>query len=104
MAGESPFQFLLGTIVPHATVELPVLLLIGAAALRWQTVTFAPPPNRSLSEIFIIRAAEFWRIFLGLGIPLLIISSLVEAYVTPLVLQMVYSVNSLGFSAVNQKL
>lgn len=90
MAGESPAQFLLGTIVPHATVELPVLLLIGAAALRWQTVTFAPPPNRSLSEIFIIRAAEFWRIFLGLGLPLLLLAALLEAYLTPLVLQWVY--------------
>ncbi len=91
MAGESPFQFLLGTIIPHATLELPVLLLIGGAALRWQTVTFAPPPNRSLSEIFIIRGAEFWRIFLGLGIPLLLLAALAEAYITPQVLRLVYS-------------
>lgn len=90
MAGENPLQFLLGTIVPHAVVELPVLLLVGAAALRWQTITFAPPPNRSLSEIFIIRGAEFWRVFLGLGVPLLVLASLVEAYVTPQVLQLVY--------------
>jgi uncharacterized membrane protein SpoIIM required for sporulation len=90
LAGENPYQFLLGTIVPHAIFELPVLLLIGAAALRWQTVTFAPLPNRSLSEMFILRAAEFWRIFLGLGIPLLLLAALVEAYVTPLVLKLVY--------------
>ena len=90
MAGENPFQFLLGTIIPHAIFELPVLLLIGAAALRWQTVTFAPLPNRSLSEMFILRAAEFWRIFLGLGIPFLFLAALVEAYVTPQILQLVY--------------
>ncbi|MAT95616.1 MAG: hypothetical protein CL608_00490 [Anaerolineaceae bacterium] len=90
LAGENPYQFLLGTIVPHAIVELPVLLLIGAAALRWQTVTFAPLPNRSLSEMFIIRAAEFWRIFLGLGIPLLFLAAAVEAYITPQILQLVY--------------
>ncbi len=90
MAGENPFQFVLGTIVPHAIVELPVLLLIGAAALRWQTVTFAPLPNRSLSEMFNIRAAEFWRIFLGLGIPLLFVAALVESYVTPQILRLVY--------------
>jgi uncharacterized membrane protein SpoIIM required for sporulation len=91
MAGENPFQFLLGTIVPHGIVELPVLLLIGAAALRWQTATFAPLSNRSLSEVFIIRAAEFWRILLGLGIPLLLLAAMVEAYVTPQVLRLVYS-------------
>ncbi|MCB8928284.1 MAG: stage II sporulation protein M [Ardenticatenaceae bacterium] len=90
LAGENPSQFLLATVVPHAIVELPSLLLVGAAALRWQTVTFAPLPNRSLSEMFIIRAAEFWRILLGLGLPLLLLAALVEAYVTPLVLRSVY--------------
>ncbi|WP_420642092.1 stage II sporulation protein M [Candidatus Leptofilum sp.] len=90
MAGENPLQFLLGTIVPHAIFELPVLLLISASALRWQTVTFAPLRNRSLSEMFIIRGAEFWRILLGLGIPLLLLAALVEAYVTPQVLRLVY--------------
>jgi uncharacterized membrane protein SpoIIM required for sporulation len=40
--------------------------------------------------MFILRAAEFWRIFLGLGIPLLLLAALVEAYVTPLVLKLVY--------------
>jgi uncharacterized membrane protein SpoIIM required for sporulation len=90
LAGENPAQFLLATVVPHAIFELPVLLLIGAAALRWQTITFAPLSNRSLSEMFIIRAAEFWRIFLGLGIPLLLLAALVESYVTPQVLRLVY--------------
>ena len=76
LAGENPSQFLLATVVPHAIVELPSLLLVGAAALRWQTVTFAPLPNRSLSEMFIIRAAEFWRILLGLGLPLLLLAAI----------------------------
>lgn len=90
LAGENPGQFLLATVVPHAIVELPTLLLVGAAALRWQTVTFAPLSNRSLSEMFIIRAAEFWRVLLGLGLPLLLLAALVEAYVTPQVLRLVY--------------
>ena len=90
MAGESPAQFLLATVVPHAIVELPVLLLIGAAALRWETVTFAPLSDISLSEMFIIRAAEFWRVLLGLGIPLLLLAALLESFVTPQVLQWVY--------------
>jgi uncharacterized membrane protein SpoIIM required for sporulation len=90
LAGENPAQFLLATVVPHAIVELPVLLLIGAAALRWQTVTFVPLSDISLSEMFILRAAEFWRVLLALGIPLLLLAALLESYVTPQVLQMVY--------------
>jgi uncharacterized membrane protein SpoIIM required for sporulation len=90
LAGQSPWHFLLASILPHAVVELPALLLISAAALRWQTVTIAPPPDRTLSEIFLIRAAEFLRIFLGLGIPLLLIAALLESYLTPYVLIWVY--------------
>lgn len=40
--------------------------------------------------MFIIRAAEFWRVLLGLGIPLLLLAALLESFVTPQVLQWVY--------------
>ncbi len=81
---------MLATILPHATVELPALLIIGAAALRWQATVIAPPPDRTLSEGFLLAAADFARIFIGIAIPLLLVASLVEAYVTPAVLVRVY--------------
>ncbi len=88
--GESPFLFLLATVVPHAIVELPALLLIAAAALRWQTVTIARPPGRTLSEIFLIRMAEYGRILLAIGIPLLVIAAFIESYITPQVVLLIY--------------
>lgn len=91
MAGEDPFLFLLATVVPHAIVELPTLLLVGAAALRWQVTMISPPPDKTLSEAFLLRAADFARIFIGLVLPLLALAALVEAYITPLVIQWVYS-------------
>jgi uncharacterized membrane protein SpoIIM required for sporulation len=90
LAGEDPFAFVLATVVPHATLELPALLLAAAAALRWHAVVIAPPPNRTLSEGFLMAAADFARVFIGLVVPLLLIASFVEAYVTPLVLVRVY--------------
>ncbi|HFE67007.1 MAG TPA: hypothetical protein ENJ93_07065 [Chloroflexi bacterium] len=90
LAGQSPFTFLLATILPHAIIELPAFLLISAAALRWNMVVIARPANKSLSEVFLIRMAEYGRILVTFGIPLLIIAAFVESYVTPQVLLWVY--------------
>ncbi len=90
LAGQSPFTFLLATILPHAIIELPAFLLISAAALRWNMVVIARPADKALSEIFLIRMAEYGRILVAFGIPLLIVAAFVESYVTPQVLLWVY--------------
>jgi len=90
LAGENPFLFMLGAIVPHALIELPALMLAMAAALRWHVTVIAPPPNVTLSEAFLSAMADFARIFVGLVLPLLLLAAYVEAYVTPQVLFAVY--------------
>jgi uncharacterized membrane protein SpoIIM required for sporulation len=90
LAGESAFTFLLAAVVPHASLELPALLLVFAAALRWHAATIAPPPQRTLSEAFLLHAADFARILVGLVLPLLLIAAFIEAYVTPAVLLHIY--------------
>jgi uncharacterized membrane protein SpoIIM required for sporulation len=91
MAGENPLTFLLATVIPHATIELPALLIASAAALRWHTTVISPPPERTLSEGFIAASADFARLLVGWVIPLLLIAAFVEAYVTPAVMFRVYS-------------
>jgi uncharacterized membrane protein SpoIIM required for sporulation/ABC-type transport system involved in multi-copper enzyme maturation permease subunit len=86
LAGETPFTFLLATVIPHASLELPALLVAFAAGLRWHAATIAPPPERTLSEAFLMHAADFARILVGLVLPLLLAAAVVEAYVTPAVL------------------
>jgi uncharacterized membrane protein SpoIIM required for sporulation len=90
LAGQDPFTFLLATVAPHALIELPALLLAAAAALRWHTLVLAPPANRSLSEGFLLAAADFARVMIGLVVPLLLLAALIEAYVTPAVLFRIY--------------
>ncbi|MCB8951453.1 MAG: stage II sporulation protein M [Ardenticatenales bacterium] len=89
-AGQSPFAFLLATVIPHAIVELPALWLVAAAALRWQILLVAPPPDRTVSESWLAAAADFFRLLVGIALPLLLLSAFIEAYITPLVLQRVY--------------
>ncbi|MBP7999408.1 MAG: stage II sporulation protein M [Chloroflexi bacterium] len=89
-AGESPLVFILATVVPHGVVEIPALVLAAAGAIRWHTVVIAPPPERSLSESWVLAAADYFRIFIGLVIPLLFLAGLLEAYLTPQILLRVY--------------
>lgn len=89
--GHDPWRFFLATVAPHSVFELPALVLAAAAALRWHTVVISPPPDRTVSEGWLLAAADFLRIFLGLVIPLLFLAALVEAFVTPLVLLQLYS-------------
>lgn len=90
LAGQDPFLFLMATILPHAIVELPAFLLISAAALRWNMVTIARPADKALSEIFLLRMAEYGRILITLGIPLLILAAFIESFITPQILVWVY--------------
>lgn len=88
--GENPFVFLGATVLPHAWVELPALLIVIAAALRWQAVIIAPPSSRTVSEHWLEAAADFARVFVGLGIPLFFIAAMLESFLTPAVMLWVY--------------
>ncbi len=90
LAGQDPSAFLLATVAPHAVIELPALLLVSAAALRWHVTIIAPPSGRTLSEAFLLAMADFGRVFVGIVLPLLLVAAFVEAFITPLVLVRVY--------------
>lgn len=90
LAGENPVTFLLATVLPHATFELPAILIASAAAFRWHATVISPPPERTLSEGFIAASADFARLLVGWVIPLLLVAALVEAFVTPAVMMRVY--------------
>jgi uncharacterized membrane protein SpoIIM required for sporulation len=90
LVGGNPYLFFAAAILPHAILELPALILASAAILRWHTTILAPPPNKTVSESWLLAAADFGRILLGFVIPLLIAAALVEANITPWVLSQVY--------------
>lgn len=90
LVGESPAVFLGATVLPHAWVELPILVIVTAAALHWQISVISPSDGRSRVEMWVERAADFFRILVGYGIPLFFIAALLESFVTPLVIGWVY--------------
>jgi stage II sporulation protein M len=89
MGGANAATFILAAIAPHAVLELPALLLAGAAALRWHATLIAPP-RTTVSESWLLAAADFGRVMIGLALPLLFLAALVEAFVTPQIMLRVY--------------
>jgi uncharacterized membrane protein SpoIIM required for sporulation len=89
-AGGSGLAFVGATIAPHGIVELPILLLLAAAALRWQSVIIAPSQKLSMTERWIMGWADFSRLFLAIGAPFLLLAAFLETYLTPIVVHMIF--------------
>ncbi len=88
--GENPLVFVGATILPHAWVELPILLIVTASALRWQAVIISPSGHRTMSEAWTLASAEFFRILFGFGVPFFLLAALLESFLTPAVMLWVY--------------
>ncbi len=91
ISGESPLVFFTAAILPHAIIEIPALLLAFAALVRWHASIMTRSQEGTIGENWLNRSADFGRLFVGLVIPLLLIAALVEAYITPKVILLVYS-------------
>jgi uncharacterized membrane protein SpoIIM required for sporulation len=59
--------------------------LASTGIFHWGATTIALPPGRGLGEVWLEAAADFCRVLVGLSLPLLLIASLLETYLTPAV-------------------
>jgi uncharacterized membrane protein SpoIIM required for sporulation len=88
LAGYNPLIFLAAFILPHGIVEIPALILVGAATINLGASLIAPPPGKSVVDGWLMSLADWFKIFLGLIVPMLIISALLEVFLTPQVVVM----------------
>lgn len=89
-AGSNPLQFLAAFVLPHGVVELPATLIAAAFALRIGAMLIAPPRSLTVGEGLLLGLTDFAKVFLFVVLPLLGVASLLEVYVTPLVIQLLY--------------
>jgi uncharacterized membrane protein SpoIIM required for sporulation len=83
-AGTSAWLFVLGFVLPHGIVEIPAMLISGAAILRVGNCLLAKPEGRSLGQIWLQALADWLVVLLGVVMPMLLLSAILETWVTPL--------------------
>jgi stage II sporulation protein M len=77
-------------ILPHGMFELTAVIISTAAVLKLGAMLVTPQPDKSLGEIFLLSLADWFRVFIGLVVPLLAIAAVVEVYITPLIIKMAF--------------
>jgi uncharacterized membrane protein SpoIIM required for sporulation len=86
LVGVSPLLIFAAGLLPHGIFEIPALMLGTAAMLRMGVVLVAPQLGKSMGEVIIDTLADWMKVFIGIVIPLLAIASVVETYITPVIL------------------
>jgi hypothetical protein len=82
-AGVSSLLTALSLVAPHGLLEVPAIVLAGAAILRLGAILVTPSPGRTLGEAWLIGLADWTRVMVALVIPLLLGAAALEVLVTP---------------------
>jgi len=85
-------DLVLAAVIVHGLVEVPVILLAAAAALRAGAIVTSPPHGWTVGHAWTVALSDLIRVGLGLVIPGLLIAALLETYLTPLVVRAVAGV------------
>jgi uncharacterized membrane protein SpoIIM required for sporulation len=89
--GYSPWVFLTAFILPHGIIEMPAAIIGTAFALRIGAALVSPPAGLDVGQGFLLVLADFFKVFLFLVVPLLLIAAFIEANITPQVVLALYS-------------
>ena len=81
--GASIWMYLVGFILPHGLLEIPAVILAGAAILQMGAIMAAPSPGKTISEVWITTLADWCKVMIGAVIPMLFVAAAIEAWVTP---------------------
>jgi uncharacterized membrane protein SpoIIM required for sporulation/ABC-type transport system involved in multi-copper enzyme maturation permease subunit len=90
LIGFSPVLVFVSAVLPHGIFELTAVIVATAAVLKVGATLVTPQPDKSMGEIFLLSLADWFRVFIGLVVPLLAIAAVIEVYVTPLIIKMAF--------------
>lgn len=90
LIGFSPLATFAFGVLPHGIFELTAVILATAAVLKLGALLVSPNTERNLGEIFLLALADWFKVFVGLVTPLLAIAAVIEVYLTPVLIRMVF--------------
>jgi len=70
-------------ILPHGLVEIPAIILAGAAILRTGVVMITPEHKGTVGEAWLFALGDWAKVTLGVVLPLFLISAFLETFLTP---------------------
>ena len=73
----------IGLILPHGIIEIPVAILATAAVLHAGAVLAHPSTGKTVGEVWLEALADWAKVIVGVVIPLLFVASAIEIWVTP---------------------
>ncbi len=82
-AGEGWLLFIVGLVLPHGLLEIPAILLAGAALLRVVAAVMSPTDGKSIGEVWVFELAEWTRVIVGIILPMIILAAGIESMLTP---------------------
>ncbi|PJF41479.1 MAG: hypothetical protein D6737_02075 [Chloroflexi bacterium] len=82
LAGLDP-TFLFAGILTHGIIEIPVIIIATAAALRLGAIVTRLPEGETVGHAWVTTFGSTIKLWIGLIIPGLILSALIEAFITP---------------------
>jgi uncharacterized membrane protein SpoIIM required for sporulation/ABC-type Na+ efflux pump permease subunit len=85
-----PLPFLLGYVVPHGIIELPTFILSAALGIRIGASVLSPPPGFSVGQNLLWSLANFLKVWLLLLMPLILVGSMIEGLVSPMIIRALY--------------
>lgn len=89
LLGVSPWLLFAAGILPHGIFELSAVFLSVSATLKAGALLVTPQQDKSLGELLLVALADWFRVFIGVALPLLAVAAVVEVFVTPQLLKMV---------------
>ncbi|HLF74118.1 MAG TPA: stage II sporulation protein M, partial [Anaerolineales bacterium] len=90
LVGYSPVLALLVGVLPHGIFELTAVFLATAAMLKVGAQLVTPQSDKSLGEMLLASLADWFRVFIGISLPLLAIAAVIEIYVTPFLIKLAF--------------
>lgn len=90
IVGFSPMITFLAGVLPHGIFELTGIFLATAAMFKVGAQLVTPQTEKSLGEVLLLSLADWFRVFIGVVLPLLAIAAVVEVYITPLLIKLAF--------------
>jgi uncharacterized membrane protein SpoIIM required for sporulation len=83
LSGMNPLIVLAAFTQPHGILEIPAIILSGAAILQVGVSLVTPHQHQSISEGLVCSIADWTKISLALVVPLFLGAAFLEVFISP---------------------